>query len=333
MMPSEVAMVCRSGEIIDFTTDEEILKKCSFGAVPHSALLTSYNRTGSWRWNVTKALLHAQRQFDISPMAEVFVPSPSSFKFQPIPLINQTYEVYLGPMLLRSFEALIKPSSYDWWKNNSNVCWGETYTNVLTQRNGTCNAIVKDVTCSGTPSPIVMSLGRIGEKKKILVPMCSRPTSFQRQMAEFTCDNGATYLKTIMTPTACECIPCEETSTNPAWNRDEFWRTEERKFLPRQYEEIKNQWGNDAFWANPNLNKNFEVEDAITGLKDIQLVNQHTVSTKKVPQCEKPWIGDGWHREWFSQQSSIPVCEQKTTSDVTKKIQMVVAKTQLERHQ
>ncbi|XP_022107780.1 major yolk protein-like isoform X2 [Acanthaster planci] len=333
ILPSEVVMVCHSGEVIDFTIDEEILKECSFGAVPHSALLTAYNRTGSWRWNVTKALLHAQRQFDISPMAEVFVPSPSSFKFQPIPLINQTYEVYLGPMLLRSFEALVKPSSYDWWKNKTNVCWGETYTNVLTQRNGTCNAIVKDITCSGTPSPVVISLGRIGEKKKILMPMCSRPTSFQRQMAEFTCDNGATYLKTVMAPTACECVPCEETSTNPTWNRDDFWMTEDRKFLPRQYEEIKNQWGNNPFWANPSLNANFEVADAITDLKDIQPVNQHTVSTKKSPTCEKPWIGDEWHREWFSQQSSIPVCEQKSTLNAAKKIHMIVAQIQQERRQ
>merc|ERR1711962_1808054 len=263
LQPSEVAMVCRSGEVIDFTMDEEILKKCSFGAVPHSVLMTAYNRTGSWRWNVTKALLHAQRVHDISPMAEVRVPQPSSFKFQPIPLINQTYEVYLGPMLLRSFEALVKPSSYDWWKAKSNVCWGETYTNVLTQRNGTCNAIVKDITCSGTPPPTVVSIGRYGEKKKILVPMCRRPTSFQRQMAEFTCNNGASYLKTILAPTACECIPCEEVSTQASWNEDNFWKTDARMVVPRQGEGIKNQWGNEAFWQRNVLNPNFDLEDAV----------------------------------------------------------------------
>ncbi|XP_038046008.1 major yolk protein-like [Patiria miniata] len=333
MTPNEVVMVCRSGEVIDFTIDEEILKKCSFGAVPHSTLMTAYNRTGSWRWNVTKALLHAQRQFDISPMAEVFVPSPSSFKFQPIPLINQTYEVYLGPMLLRSFEALVKPSSYDWWKAKTNVCWGETYTNVLTQRNGTCNAIVKDVTCAGSPSPIVVSVGRVGDKKKILVPMCSRPTDFKRQMAEFLCDNGATYLKSVMAPTTCECVPCEEISTQPTWNRDEFWMTEDRMFVPRQYEDIKNQWGNEAFWADTSLNVNFDLEDAITSLKDIQLINQRTISTKKAPSCEKPWIGEEWHREWFPGQSSIPVCEQKTKTDAVKKIQMIVGQTEQEQHQ
>ena len=67
---------------------------------------------------------------------------------------------------------LIFTLSDDWWKQDANVCHGETYTNVLTQRNGTCNAIVKDVTCTGTPTPIIMSVGRVGEKKKVLVPMC-----------------------------------------------------------------------------------------------------------------------------------------------------------------
>merc|ERR1712212_1115045 len=274
---------------------------------------------------------YAQRRFDISPMAEVFVPDATSFKFQPIPLINQTYEVYLGPMLLRSFEALVKPSSYDWWKAETNVCWGETYTNVLTQRNGTCNAIVKDVTCAGTPSPIVVSIGRVGEKKKVLVPMCSRPTNFQRQMAEFTCNNGATYLKMVMAPTACECIPCEEISTQPTWNKDYYFTREERKFVPRSYDEIQHLWGNEEHWADNTLNRNFDLKDATIDLKDLQEINQRTVGTKRAPLCEKPWIGDKWQREWFPQQSSAPVCEQKSKIESVRKIQMIVG--QIEKEQ
>jgi len=330
LLPSDTVLICRNGEVIEFTMDEEILKTCSFGAVPHSVLMTAYNRTGSWRWNVTRSLLHAQRYHDISPMSEVFVPDSSSFKFQPIPLINQTYEVYLGPMLLRSFEALVKPSSYDWWKAETNVCWGETYTNVLTHRNGTCNAIVKDVTCAGTPSPIVVSIGRIGEKKKVLVPMCSRPTNFQRQMAEFTCDTGATYLKMVMVPTACECVPCEEISTQPTWNKDYFWTKTERKFVPRLNEGILNQWGNEAYWEDRTLNRNFDLEDAVSTLNDFKQINQRT-NTKNTLTCEKPWIGDQWKSEWFPGKSSAPVCDQKTKLETVRKIQEIVGRIEQDR--
>jgi hypothetical protein len=330
LLPTEVVLVCRTGEVIDFTMDEATLKACGYGAVPHSVLMTAYNKTGSWRWNVTRSLLSAQRYHDISPMAEVFVPDATSFKFQPIPLINQTYEVYLGPMLLRSFEALVKPSSYDWWKAETNVCWGETYTNVLTQRNGTCNAIVKDVTCAGTPSPIVVSIGRVGEKKKVLVPMCSRPTNFQRQMAEFACDTGASYLKMVMVPTACECVPCEEISTQPTWNRDYYWTQSERKFLARPNEGILNQWGNEAFWEDTSLNRNFDLEDAIFSHRDLQQLQQRT-NLKRAPSCERPWTGDQWKREWFPEQSSAPVCEQKAKFETVRKIHEIVGQIERDR--
>merc|ERR1712180_536010 len=215
LQPSEVAMVCRSGEVIDFTMDEEILKKCSFGAVPHSVLMTAYNRTGSWRWNVTKALLHAQRVHDISPMAE------------------------------------------------------------------------------------------------------------------FTCNNGASYLKTILAPTACECIPCEEVSTQASWNEDNFWKTDARMFVPRQGEGIKNQWGNEAFWQRNVLNPNFDLEDAVVTLRDLQQIDQRTAGTKKETLCEKPWMGEDWQTEWFAQAKKYPVCEQKGKMKAVKKIQMIVG--QMER--
>ncbi|XP_071802089.1 major yolk protein-like [Asterias amurensis] len=320
---SEIALVCRSGEVIDFTTNEDVLKRCSFGEVPYPAILTAYNKTGSWRWNVTKAFLEAQKQYNIKDLiTDLDIQNPTSFKLQPVSLINQTYEVYLQPMLLRSLEALVKPSSYDWWKQDANVCHGETYTNVLTQRNGTCNAIVKDVTCTGTPTPIVMSVGRVGEKKKVLVPMCSRPTKFVRQMAEYTCETGATYLKTTMVPTACECVPCEEFTTQPSWNNDNFWQQPEHQYFHTHTEKIDNLWGNAEFWSDRTLTRNFDLTDAITDLKQTTRVGQTT--TKTTPSCEKPWTGDMWQREWFPQQSSVPVCEQRGKTQAVKTIQAII---------
>lgn len=60
----------------------------------------------------------------------------------------------------------------DWWKDHSHASWGETYTNVITQRNDTCIAIVKEVTCVGTPPNKIVYLGRTGEKQKKMVKMC-----------------------------------------------------------------------------------------------------------------------------------------------------------------
>ena len=75
--------------------------------------------TGSYRWNVTKALLYAQEvfshhhqnsyNFKMFGVNSVF--DPKATKLYPINLVNQTYEPWLGPMFLRSMEALVKPSS------------------------------------------------------------------------------------------------------------------------------------------------------------------------------------------------------------------------------
>ena len=50
-------------------------------------------------------------------------------------------------------------------------------------------------------------------------------------MAEFSCDNGDSYLKTVMVPTACENVPCEEITVSTSWNKDYFWTQEDRKFI------------------------------------------------------------------------------------------------------
>ncbi len=43
---------------------------------------------------------------------------PDAIRLYPINLVNQTYQPWLGPMFLRSMEALVKPSSCKWMSCN-----------------------------------------------------------------------------------------------------------------------------------------------------------------------------------------------------------------------
>ncbi|XP_071820987.1 major yolk protein-like [Apostichopus japonicus] len=300
----------------EMITNITFLRNVTFGVKAFPALLTSFNKTGSWRWNVTKALLDAQKifsdaqnnedQYHIFGSASIF--APETVKLAPIPIQDQTYATYLGPNLTRSFEAIIKPSTFDWWKERRHICTGESYTNVIEQRNGTCKAIVKDVTCGGMPRPKVISVGTTENKKPVVVRMCSRPTSFVREMAEFVCDNGHGYVSPVMVPTTCSCVPCEDIEYIPDWTNDTVWNsTTLNHTITEHFETLMPLWGNKAFWMNHTLNSNFMIgvpknvthKDTTTLLGDVNI--------KPLDTCEANWYGFEWHKEWFPE-SNRPVC-------------------------
>ncbi|XP_071820996.1 major yolk protein-like [Apostichopus japonicus] len=293
----------------------ESIKNGTFGTVPFPALMTAFNKTGTWRWNVTKALLIAQKKYPTNTTTDytmygvdsVFMPETK--KMYPVPLNMQTHPTYLGSRLTRAFEAIIKPSTHDWWKERRHICSGESYTNVIEQRNGTCKAIVKDVTCGGMPRPKVISVGTTENKKPVVVRMCSRPTSFVREMAEFRCDNGYGYLKPVMVPTTCSCVPCDEIEYKPTWTTDIMWNTTEKNhIITESVETMMKLWGNEEFWTNHTLNSNFEIGVVnVTAMKnETEKLGPLTV-LKSVGSCEANWYGNGWNTEWFVN-TSRPVC-------------------------
>lgn len=327
-----LVLVCPSGEVIDYVQGEaDLVERCNFGRVPQPVIVTAFNKTGSYRWNITKALLHAQQLYShhhknqlgyrMFGLDSVF--DAKTAKLYPINLVNQSYEPWLGPMFLRSMEALVKPSSFDWWKEKQHTCWGETYTNIIMQRNDTCMAIVKEVTCAGTPPSKLVYLGRIGEKQKTMIKMCSRPTRFERKSPEFMCDNGDGYLKMVMVPTACECAPCEDTPIETQWNKDYFWTTEEHKFAPVDAEatpeEVQQLWGNNEFWSNRTLNRNFNLTEEIernntANRGPAPTSTNQTPATTSDPQmsprrrCETLGnTGNQWRPEWFPENSEMRV--------------------------
>ncbi|XP_071488082.1 major yolk protein-like [Diadema antillarum] len=324
---NDLRLLCPNGQVVEIDPEMNITKVCNFGEVMNPALLTSYNVSGSHRWNITKALMHAHQ----SPAVFKMFGKKSLFgvefdKLLPIDLLNQTHQTYLGPMVLRSFEAIIKPSSYDWFKDQGGVCYGETFTNVIKQRNDSCQAIIKDVTCVGTPRPKKISVGRFGEKKYMIVKMCSRPSKFVRKMAEFTCDNGYGYLAPVTTAVGCECVPCEEMiEFNATFTEDEMWKQETTKFTPLYptFDKIYHNisiWGNNTFWYNHQLNRNFKLGKEAVVIEHIREVIQERPTVgilRQIDQrideeqarlmdvstvtkvCEPVWKGLSWNKEWF----------------------------------
>ncbi|XP_033098851.1 major yolk protein-like isoform X2 [Anneissia japonica] len=255
--PEEYVLVCPTGEVVLYQNEVSIIEKCNFGRVPYPAIVTSHIKTGSWRWNVTKALLSAQEIFNVqlrrsdpaqfSMFGENSVFDRSTTELRPINLLHQTHQTFLGPMLLHSMEAIIKPSNFDWWKEDSKKCYGETYTNILTEKDGTCNAIVKNVTCVGSPPTKTVSVGRYGKKTEVTVEMCSRPTKHIRKVAEFTCENGDGYMKPVTVAVSCECVPCNELTYSPTWNKDHFWKTDAKLYHRNK---VSNKESDYDLWGN-----------------------------------------------------------------------------------
>ncbi|KAI8491564.1 antigen p97 [Branchiostoma belcheri] len=114
----DIMLVCPNGKTIQYVDHKSILQ-CHFGYVPMPVMMTSHLRDGIWRWKVTKALLEAQKIFSTSSQNEwgfTMFGEHSCFhhkciQLSPISLVNQTYEITMGPMLMHSLEALILPST------------------------------------------------------------------------------------------------------------------------------------------------------------------------------------------------------------------------------
>ncbi|KAL9987934.1 hypothetical protein ACROYT_G002319 [Oculina patagonica] len=88
---------------------------------------------------------------------------------------------------------------------------GEFYTKVIFVRDGTCNAIVQEISCFGERMNFKIRAGRVG-KTLISVPMCPKPNIMENTTAQFTCNNGASFLKPVLLPLTCSYVPCNPVS-------------------------------------------------------------------------------------------------------------------------
>ena len=122
---------------------------------------------------------------------------------------------------------------------NDKTLRGEFYTKVLFERDGTCNAIVRDLSCFGKQKNVRMLSGRVG-KTPISVPMCPRPTIMKKTTAQFTCDTGASFLKPVFVPMKCSYAPCNPGFWLPDWSNDQYWNGDNS--YPGDY------WGNKDWW-------------------------------------------------------------------------------------
>nr|BAD54839.1 major yolk protein [Strongylocentrotus intermedius] len=322
---NDLRLLCPNGQVVEIDINMDIAKVCNFGEVMNPVLVTAYNTSGSWRWNITKALMIAHQSVALPALfGEGTVMGKDYDMLLPIAPLNQSYQPFLGPKPLRSMEAIVKASSYDWFKDQTGICYGETYTNIVKQRNGTCQAIVKDVTCVGTPRVKKISVGRFGAKQFKMIKMCSRPSKFVRKMADFQCDNGFGYLKPVITAVACECMPCEEMiEYNASFTEDHMWTDVSNKYMLTGEQDIYKQipiWGNNSYFYDHTLNKNFElgnhsiivehvrtvvVEGQIPGIMsqvnsevepEVQVQMDSASITKT---CETVWNGQSWLPERF----------------------------------
>ena len=126
---------------------------------------------------------------------------------------------------------------------------GEFYTKVIFARDGTCNAIIHDLSCFGEQKNIRMRAGRVGQTP-ISVPMCPRPTILKNTTAQFTCNSGASFLKPVLLPVRCSYVPCNPGFWLPDWSKDDYWDGDNS--YPGDY------WGNkrdDWLFANRNQNR------------------------------------------------------------------------------
>ena len=123
--------------------------------------------------------------------------------------------------------------------HNDKTLRGEFYTKVLFVRDGTCNTIVRDLSCFGKQKNVRMLSGRVG-KTPISVPMCPRPTIMKKTTAQFTCDTGASFLKPVFVPMKCSYAPCNPGFWLPDWSNDQYWNGDNS--YPEDY------WGSKDWW-------------------------------------------------------------------------------------
>lgn len=100
----DFVLLCPDGKKVEITGLESV-KECNFGRVPSNALATCNMHDGVWRWKVTKALLEAQKVMAAQKRGD----QEMLESLTPIPFVNQTYQVWLGPMFLRAMEGLMQP--------------------------------------------------------------------------------------------------------------------------------------------------------------------------------------------------------------------------------
>ena len=130
---------------------------------------------------------------------------------------------------------------------NDKTLRGEFYTKVIFVRDGTCNAIVRDLSCFGKQKNVRMLSGRVG-KTPVSVPMCPRPTIMKKTTAQFTCDTGASFLKPVFVPMKCSYAPCNPGFWLPDWSNDQYWNGDNS--YPGDY------WGNKDWWKFDKRDEN-----------------------------------------------------------------------------
>lgn len=153
----------------------------------------------------------------------------------------------------------------------------EFYTNVVFARGGTCNAIVYDLSCFGEQKTIRMMTGRVG-KTHISVPMCPRPAIMKKTTAQFTCNTGASFFKSIMLPVQCSYMPCNPGFWLPDWTEDQYWDHD------NSY--AGDHWGSKEWWNFDKRNNNDNWFLAHP--------NANRVDKKTKPKGEMKWSGQEW---------------------------------------
>ena len=158
---------------------------------------------------------------------------------------------------------------------------GEFYTNVIFARNGTCNSIIHDLSCFGEKKIIRMKAGRVG-KTLISVPMCPRPTIIKKTTAQFTCDNGASFMKPVLLPVKCSYVPCNPGFWLPDWSKDQYWHGD------NSYS--GDHWGNKDWWKLDQRDRN--------GNWFLAARDQNRVAkTKTWRNGGLRWLGKEWRKQ------------------------------------
>ena len=106
-MKDDFVLLCPDGKTVDYAGTDSF-KNCNFGRVPSNALVTCNMHDGVWRWKVTKALLEAQKVLTEQGVPDV-ISSKDVESLTPMSPVNQTYQVWLGPMFLRAMEGVLQP--------------------------------------------------------------------------------------------------------------------------------------------------------------------------------------------------------------------------------
>lgn len=139
----------------------------------------------------------------------------------------------------------------------------EFYSKVIFARNGTCNAIVRDLSCFEKKEIIMqMWAGRV-TKTPISVPMCYKTTIMEKTMVQFTCDTGASFVKSILLPMQCSYAPCNLGFWVPDWTDDQYWDHDS------SYSE--DYWGSKDWWK---FDKRGDYDNWFLEHQDHQLKNR-----------------------------------------------------------